>query len=317
MLLAHCAMVSGHPSAPGHANYASQASNEWSSMSPSQPDEMMDAVLMGDNTRFQQNTAFGEQETTTDDHTQPKERTGRKTIDFPPEILGIVTNYLPARGLGQLAQTSKYNQALVNSKPEYRRLANKYKEIMDQLDKFQPYSKLEWSADHIKKLLRVELTSALFYLAYGYLHEISISPTGEKYAFDNDLERYIVVNSTQFTEVEAAHYTNDLHWDDEQELEVRWDNDLAPEIGLLSNPEFKTELERVYSEWCYVRLDELNSAQLMDLFPLVKIALHSDAKQLRNLNDMIMEITSLTDNLSTMVPFGSLSSILTGPRRRA
>ncbi|KAJ1972873.1 hypothetical protein H4R33_007035, partial [Dimargaris cristalligena] len=278
MLLAHCAMVSGHPSAPGHANYASQASNEWSSMSPSQPDEMMDAVLMGDNTRFQQNTAFGEQETTTDDHTQPKERTGRKTIDFPPEILGI-----------------------------------KYKEIMDQLDKFQPYSKLEWSADHIKKLLRVELTSALFYLAYGYLHEISISPTGEKYAFDNDLERYIVVNSTQFTEFYAAHYTNDLHWDDEQELEVRWDNDLAPEIGLLSNPEFKTELERVYSEWCYVRLDELNSAQLMDLFPLVKIALHSDAKQLRNLNDMIMEITSLTDNLSTMVPFGSLSSILTGP----
>ncbi|KAJ1982016.1 hypothetical protein H4R33_005121 [Dimargaris cristalligena] len=86
MLLAHCAMVSGRPNAPGHANYASQASNEWSSKSPSQPNEMMAAALMGDNTRFQQNTAFGEQETTTDDHTQPKERTGRKAVDFPPEL---------------------------------------------------------------------------------------------------------------------------------------------------------------------------------------------------------------------------------------
>ncbi|RKP34217.1 hypothetical protein BJ085DRAFT_35940 [Dimargaris cristalligena] len=292
MLLAHCAMVSGRPNAPGHANYASQASNEWSSKSPSQPNEMMAAALMGDNTRFQQNTAFGEQETTTDDHTQPKERTGRKAVDFPPEVLGTMANYLPAHGLSQLAQTSKYNQALVNSKPEYVKM----------IDLGLGPQNIDWEVT-LKKLMSAELTSAVFHWVYRTLNNNQISPTGEPLIMGNDME---IDSDPDIAGDLAAFAAN-------PDVAFEWSDLWTGKVELLSHPELRVELQMAYPDWCYVRLDQLDQGQLATLFPLAKIAIESDIEKLWTITETILKLREQSLNLPAMVRYGNATSIVHNP----
>ncbi|KAJ1991550.1 hypothetical protein H4R33_001308 [Dimargaris cristalligena] len=277
MLLAHYAMA--FPSSdPTTAESPSQTLTGWMSRLKSSYNNREYPTLFGA-PELLQDTMPSTFKNSNDD-IQLKSLAKKSPEDLPQEIKEQVAQYLNTSDLGYAAQASKGLRELALADEDYR------KRVYIRMIKYGPLPK--WAVlitfnrrangrvAVIGQAMCTELTLAAFNATYLELYGLGISPLGERLAETNDSG--------------------------------------ACEV-LLNTAEFKSTLKKVYSDWCYVRLDQMDRNQLAKAFPSVETAIDGDIKQLWEITTQIIQLGFGTQDILPSLPHSSMLLPMFNPNK--
>ncbi|KAJ1985575.1 hypothetical protein H4R33_003936 [Dimargaris cristalligena] len=188
----------------------------------------------------------------------------------PQEILGLVGRQLSPLDLAQVAQVSKTTRLVALSNMGYRDAVNTGKYTNPQITELLTHGFRDHEEAIIRGLMHVEFANTMFQELYDKVSYYGVTPRGSPSPLNNQ-------------------------------------SDIDDRGKILALPGLVSGLQKVYADWCYVRLDQLSRQQLSHVFPLVEFALHNDITQLWNVTKKLSRLNIHEGSIQKLVAlFGGM-----------